>query len=282
MGLYDNLINVFRKTPNNLFGWVPDVPDIRDMQFSLGDMPMTATPWPPKADLTPVMATQKLPRWDQSTLGCCVWNASAGVYEFTYRKLNPGKSYMLSRLFGYYNTRVIENTVKSDTGCQIRNAFKVMNKTGICHESLWAYDIKKFAVKPSAASYNEAKKNMLTNMTKTGKVFYACLPQSDFFIEGSLNRGYPIVYGIAVYESFMSAAVAKTGIVPMPLKGEKMIGGHATFLCGYDRTNTGKKFFVGCNSWGNKWGNNGLYYIPYEYVLNPNMACDFWTIQIAP
>lgn len=40
--------------------------------------------------------------------------------------------------------------------------------------------------------------------------------------------------GIAVYESFESQEVARTGEVPMPKPDEKMLGGHAILCCGYN------------------------------------------------
>ena len=53
-------------------------------------------------------------------------------------------------------------------------------------------------------------------------------------IKTSLFNGNPFVMGIAVYESFESEEVARTGEVPMPGEGEKMLGGHAILCCGYD------------------------------------------------
>ena len=33
------------------------------------------------------------------------------------------------------------------------------------------------------------------------------------------------------------------------------------------------------NSWGQSWGAQGDFYLPVEYVSNPNLASDFWTIR---
>jgi hypothetical protein len=43
---------------------------------------------------------------------------------------------------------VIEGTVNSDAGAQIRDGIKTVAKQGACHEQIWAYDITKFRTKP--------------------------------------------------------------------------------------------------------------------------------------
>lgn len=44
-----------------------------------------------------------------------------------------------SRLFIYYNARVMINTVKEDSGSVIRDAIKSLNKQGVPKESTWPY-----------------------------------------------------------------------------------------------------------------------------------------------
>ena len=96
-------------------------------------------------------------------------------------------------------------------------------------------------------------------------------------MQNCLASGFPIIIGISVYESFESAAVAQTGIVPMPSTSEKCLGGHALLCVGYDQT---KKTFLIRNSWGTDWGMAGYCEIPYDYILNPDLADDFWVLQI--
>ncbi len=44
-------------------------------------------------------------------------------------------------------------------------------------------------------------------------------------------------------------------------------GAHATFLYGYDDRLQAehKGYFKGVNSWGERWGRSGKYYLPYDY-----------------
>jgi C1A family cysteine protease len=80
-----------------------------------------------------------------------------------------------------------------------------------------------------------------------------------------------------VYESFESQHVAQTGNVPMPAPSESAIGGHAVLAVGYDDKH--RQFLVR-NSWGSSWGKKGYCHMPYEYLINTNLASDFWTISL--
>ena len=79
-------------------------------------------------------------------------------------------------------------------------------------------------------------------------------------MKGCLAEGFPFVFGITVYESMMSDAVAQTGIVPMPTTQEKVLGGHAILAVGFDDKTQRFKFR---NSWGTTWGDDGYGYLPY-------------------
>jgi C1A family cysteine protease len=74
----------------------------------------------------------------------------------------------------------------------------------------------------------------------------------------------------------MSTTVARTGIMSYPnTRREKLLGGHAVLLVGYDKT---KKVFIARNSWGTSWGDSGYFYIPFN-VINPDMSSDYWVIK---
>jgi C1A family cysteine protease len=62
----------------------------------------------------------------------------------------------------------------------------------------------------------------------------------------------------------------------MPSPGEKVAGGHCVVAVGYDNA---RRVFMIRNSWGKGWGMKGYCTMPYEYLLNSNLAGDFWTIR---
>jgi C1A family cysteine protease len=244
------------------FGWVPDLPDHRDLLYAAP--PHIAVKLPASVDLQSLCP----PVYDQGQLGSCTANAIGAAFEFALKKQNA-KDFMPSRLFIYYNERVIENSVNSDSGAQIRDGIKTVNKQGVCDELNWPYKIADFAKKPAPACYTEALNNIVTS--------YHRITHDLAQMKGCLAEGYPFVLGFSVYESFMSDKVAKSGNAPMPKKTEKCEGGHAVMAVGYDDA---KKRFIIRNSWGTGWGMQGYFTLPYAYLKNANLSDDFWTIRL--
>jgi C1A family cysteine protease len=247
------------------YGWRPDTPDMRDRKYMV-PAHIAAASLPTKVDLREHMP----PVYDQGDLGSCTGNAIAGDCHYQMVR-QGGKVWQPSPLFIYYNERVIEGAVMQDSGAEIRDGMKAINRWGICSEQLWKYEISKFRVKPSRAAYGEAAKH---------KIFdYARIGQSLLQMKSVLASGDPFIFGFSVYESFEGDEVANTGILPMPKKSENMLGGHAVLAVGYDDTH---KWFIIRNSWGVEWGDKGYFYMPYDYIVDDNLADDFWTVRGIP
>jgi C1A family cysteine protease len=245
------------------YGWQPDLPDHRDLTYAVSRSVIKKLP-------TKVDLRKKCPPvYDQGELGSCTANAIGAAFEFELMKQNKAKDFTPSRLFIYYNERVIEHTVNIDNGAEIRDGIKSVNKQGVCHETMLPYDIKKFAVKPSAACYTEALKHQV--------IRYQRVLQSVDQMKACLAEGYPFVFGFTVYDSFESSTVAKTGKVNLPKKTESVVGGHAVMAVGY--SDKAHRFIVR-NSWGSDWGLKGYFTMPYQYLTDSNLSDDFWTIRI--
>jgi C1A family cysteine protease len=244
------------------YGWLPDIPDNRDHVY--GSVRKIPAKLPTSVDLRPVCSKVE----DQGDLGSCTANALAGALEFLMMK-DKVKFSDMSRLFIYYNERVIENSVKTDSGAMIRDGIKTMAKQGACREKSWPYDITRFAKKPSKACYSEALNYQILSYARLGTLdeMRACLAD-----------GFPFVFGFSVYDGFESQQVATSGILNVPAPGERMQGGHAVLAVGYD--DKAKRIIVR-NSWGADWGMKGYFTMPYEYVADRNLSDDFWTIRRA-
>ncbi|MGA2623355.1 MAG: C1 family peptidase [Bacteroidota bacterium] len=243
------------------FGWLPDVPDHRDHLYA------APVEWLVKLPAKVDLSSKCPPVYDQGQLGSCTANAIAAAIEFDLMK-QKGKAFVPSRLFIYYNERVMEGTVNSDSGAQIRDGIKSVGKQGDCPESEWPYDIAEFAVKPPARCFKDALRYEVLS--------YQRVVQTSSQMKGCLASGYPFVFGFSVYESFESPAVAKSGHASMPKPNERLLGGHAVVAVGYDDAN---QRFIVRNSWGSGWGMKGYFTLPYAYLLDQHLADDFWTIR---
>ena len=241
-------------------GWKRDLPDPRDHKLNITKQAVL----PSSVDLRPSMPAV----YDQSDLGSCTSNAVAGLAQFLMKKWwkTPTANFIPSRLFLYYNQRVIEGTVGVDAGSSLRTAMKVVQSVGCPHESFWGYDTSKFTTKPPGSVYFDAKSHKLKS--------YQSINQDHDSICSMLASGYPIVFGFAAFEELETSQVAQSGVIPMPGSSSESIGGHAIALAGYDEPS---KLFLIRNSWGAGWGKSGYATMPYDYVLSGDLAADFWT-----
>lgn len=246
-------------------GWLPDIPDDRDYVY---EAPLKLIKCLPiKVDLR----RKCPPIYNQGNLGSCTANALIAAIEYS-KKFNKKKTLRLSRLFLYYNERVMLGTIYSDSGAYLRDGVKSLNKQGVCPEKEWPYRANskpgsKFTQKPPQKCYDLALDHQILS--------YWRIPIVLDEMRACLAEGYPFVFGFSVYSSFMSEEVRNTGIMPIPEKGEQMLGGHAVMAVGYDDE---KKMLLVRNSWGKEWGDNGHFWMPYAYLKSKNCA-DFWTIR---
>jgi len=229
------------------YGWIPDLPDQRDVAYR------AVYRVPPKLPAKVDLLAGCSPIEDQGNLGSCTANALVGALEFLELK-EQQPLLDLSRLFVYYNERVIEHSTRTDAGAMLRDGIKSLAKLGVCAEESWPYVVAQFAKKPNAACYAQAKKHTITSYQRLGTLaeMRACLAE-----------GFPFVFGFSVYESFESTAIARTGTVNLPNPRERLIGGHAVCAVGYD--DKSQRFIVR-NSWGTGWGQKGYFTMPYAYV----------------
>jgi C1A family cysteine protease len=173
-----------------------------------------------------------------------------------------------SRLFIYYNEREAQGTIMSDSGSSIRQSVREVLHQGACPESEWAYDLTKWNVKPDQKCY--------TDGVQFEAIQYQRVNRSLNDLQIALAAGNPVLIGFTVYSSFETPGVAKTGQMTMPGAGESVLGGHAVSVVGYDRT---KKVWICRNSWGTGWGDQGYFYMPFDYLLNSSLSSDFWVLR---
>ncbi len=225
------------------YGWIPDIPDPRDKFYDFRDGKSLSLS--DKVDLR----NEKQPEvYDQGSLGSCTANAICSAYMYD----SDMRDFKCSRLFLYYNERVIENTVDYDAGASIRDGMKVINSIGVTPENDYPYLINHFTERPSDMAYSDAGKHK-------GITYERVNPNvNDFKVV--LNSGFPVIFGFSVPSSFEELYISQTGVMKRPEPLESIIGGHAVVACGYDdnMTENGTTGYILVkNSWGQAWGQSG-------------------------
>ena len=150
-----------------------------------------------------------------------------------------------------------------------RDGFKAARRFGAPPETDWPYDIANYAEDPSQQAWSDAAAHKLTK-------HYKSVPRSLNQFKLVLSNQQTIAFGFSVYESFESAAVESTGIVPMPSPAEKQSGGHEVLAVGYLAAEA--NYVLARNSWGPTWGLDGYFLMPWQYLLSTDLASDFRTI----
>jgi C1A family cysteine protease len=124
--------------------------------------------------------------------------------------------------------------------------------------------IENIYTKPTNEAYINAKNNFIIEAFT--------ISNNIETIKEWLDKNEPIATGIPIYSNFISS---KTGIIENPNKSDKLLGGHAVIICGY---NDFDERFIMRNSWGTYWGDNGYFYLSYSYILNINNI-ELWIIS---
>ena len=235
-------------------GWLPDRPDHRDVwALDKGE------DLPDRVDLPRMVRVE-----NQGALGSCVANAVTSAMEYVYAEY--GEHVELSRLALYYRARMFDGWEAADNGTYVRQAIKAAAMYGVPREESWPYQVSMFAVDPRSCDL-EARKRRIVSYVHV---------QGLNGLRSMLAQGAPVVFGFSVPQSMTDhAGASETGIVPLPRKQERIVGGHAVLAMGYDDEREMVRF---CNSWGLGWGDEGYGWIPYDY-FDLGLASDLWSIK---
>ncbi len=234
-----------------------DVHDVRD--YRLDSFP--AVDPPPHVDLRGWAGNIK----DQGEEGSCTGHAFSSAREWIARKYEHNEV-VLSPQFLYAEELIKNNSFPQDVGSQPRTGCKVLTSIGVCEASLYPYKAGEI-VKPNA----DQIRNALTYRTGA---YHRLQDANDLMDCLGDTTPWPVTIGFPVYESFMTDAVAKSGIMPVPKPGEKLVGGHEVLCLGYDLHS---EMAINQNSWGVSWGKLGYFMMPFE-VINSNNV-DMWMVH---
>lgn len=200
---------------------------------------------------------------NQGQFGSCTSFATIkGLEEFLLKKAH--RFVPQAPAFLWYQSRRQVGKKAEDTGVPTEFAMKMLDAYGSLPEAEFPYleeskqkdETARLAFltrQPDADQVEAAKKNRIVTGLKTVTKLSA--------IRNSLAEGMPVVVAMMVFDSI--GKTGKDGLLPMPKKGDKMVGGHAVLCVGYDTT---KRVLIIRNSWGAGWADGGYFYMPYEYL----------------
>jgi C1A family cysteine protease len=208
------------------------------------------------------------PVYDQLHLNSCSANALAAALRFDEIMMGHEDVPGPSRLFLYYNERVLANVAKRDAPVSLRDGYRTIAKTGVCPERMWPYDPRRFRRTPTPNCYRAARR-------RTAIEYYR-IRRAISHLRACLAERAPFVFAVAVHKSMMGRAVTRTGVVPAPTRHDPMVGGHALLAVGYEHV---QRRFIFRNSWGSAWGDGGYGYLPYAFIASPALTWDFWTMR---
>jgi C1A family cysteine protease len=242
------------------YGWKRDAHDPRDHAVKFGAGRPQKLPPSFSVDSMP-------PVYDQGDTNSCVLQCVAAAMENI--NLAAGlDEWLPSVSFLYYNALILEGVIE-DGGCQIRTGIKSAIKYGACYNDDWSFHPETILTKPDARAYGRAHHDVITD--------YKRVPQTLYGIKSCLLANKPVIFGLAVYPEFESDTF--DGVLHMPRTGEREIAQHAVMLRAYDDEDNR---FIVRNSYGTPWGlpkAPGHFSVPYELILEPSLASDFWVIN---
>ena len=208
----------------------------------------------------------KIQIYDQGTIGSCTSNSLAQSI-----RIKTENKVSISRIFNYFNSRLLEGNQYIDSGCSIVDCLKAICKYKWIDESLYPYDISMYNKFPPSNIYIEASKNTFNQ--------YQTIQQSIYDVKFTLKEYLqPIIFGAMIYSSFED--IDKNGCVPTPNpSSDSFLGGHCLLAVGY---NDNDKTILCVNSWGASWNPilKGCFKMHYDYFFNPNFVNDLFMISI--
>ena len=212
---------------------VQSPPDSRDFVFSQeGETPTTF-------DMRPSL----LPVRNQGAQGSCFAMSTACMKEYQERKDYGLKEYLSPQFFYDQRFNLYDARGDNDEGMYGRDVMTLLSKVGICTEQEYPYGTPQDRTDVTTDIYESASKHRVAG--------YAAVRTLNALKKSLVDNG-PCLIGFPVYHygEYMWKP---------EYEGQPMSGGHAMTVVGYTEDS-----FIIRNSWGDRWGDGGYCYYPFE------------------
>ncbi|MEA3406893.1 MAG: C1 family peptidase [Chloroflexota bacterium] len=228
---------------------------------------------PPKVDLSAGLP----PAGSQGGQASCVgW--ALGYYYKTFQEheergwdiSSPEHQFSPAWVYNQRNTSQCEQ----DAGMSYYDGLQILQK-GAGTLASFPYDPRDTCTRPSSALQREAQ---IYRIDDFQNVFAGSEIVNINLLKSLLADGQPFAIGVPVYTSFYDVTHSDP-LVPRHQPGERLCGGHAMLVVGYDDAIGG---FKTINSWGADWGRDGYCYLSYDFVKHD--AWEGWVMHdhVAP
>lgn len=209
----------------------------------------------------------------QGNTGRCTAYASTEMLEIL-NLIETGKYVELSPEFQYYNEKKLDGNTRN--GSTPKQAMKASARYGVCEVEYHNFSRKSdkdlLKISPTLKAYENSQKYKIQSYCRVNTV--------EEFKHALCMDNSPV--SIAIYISGSSIHKVKSGAIPFP--SGKIRSGHNVLIVGYDDNKVvvrDNKKYTGCflmqNSWGEKWGEKGYAWIPYEYIDMDNNGIPFFS-----
>lgn len=248
---------------------VPDRLDVRDRPY----MPdVSRAPKPTVNSLEE--AKLKLKALDQKQTSACTGFALARVIDYLLNRAERATEHPVSPYMLYSMARRYDEFPghKADEGSSLRGALKGWYKHGACSNELWR------TLDMPPASPDEPARDWWQESAKRPLGAYYRIDTRAVTDMQLAIRDVGVIYASAICHagwdegSNLTPAKRKGWTIPYR-KADPGDGGHAFAMVGYDAHG-----FLILNSWGDRWGDQGLATLTYQDWLDHAMDC--WVAQL--
>jgi hypothetical protein len=203
------------------------------------------------------------PRKNQGQQGSCVgWSAGYAARTILFAKATGEKPRDVTFSPSFVYNQI---ALKDCQGTYLQKAMELMYNTGALPFSDFAYNEYDCGKQPTNSQKNQAnnyRTKGFNRLSKSGDNYSVDL----LALKQNLAQGAPVVIGMMVGGTFMTKMNGRDLWLPSHKDYDaRGFGGHAMCVIGYDDYRTDQEgAFQIMNSWGEKWGKKGIFWIRYS------------------
>jgi hypothetical protein len=211
---------------------------------------------------------------DQASSSSCVGQAISSAIDTRIRRLKiawPEPSsvapYIMARRIA-----TPKGTKLADDGCFPRDAMKAVREVGLPSEEAVPFDLSKMNDDLTWADFQDASKLIVFQWFR----IYAQGASRADEVANALSQGIPVVCGIDLDAGFFRY---NGGVIEA--WGPERKGGHMVTIVGYRTNAHGFREFLVLNSWGERWGIGGFFWL-HEDALASGRVSDLYALVVSP